>query len=157
MKNRKFSETQFREAVAKSKSIHQTLINLGLCAEGGAYRAFHNAQKEFNCDTSHFTGQGWNKGFTFEPKKPLSAYLNNEFSINSYRLKSRLIKEGIFISKCAICSSTEWLGKAIPLELDHIDGNHENNNLKNLRLVCPNCHAQTPNHAGKNKGKGKYS
>lgn len=43
------------------------------------------------------------------------------------------------------------MGQPIPLELDHIDGNHQNNALQNLRLLCPNCHALTPTFRDKNK------
>jgi len=43
----------------------------------------------------------------------------------------------------------EWLGQPIPLELDHKDGNHSNNDLSNLRLLCCNCHAQTDNWRGR--------
>jgi hypothetical protein len=57
---------------------------------------------------------------------------------------------------CAVCRGLEWLGKKIPLELDHIDGNHKNNVESNLRLICPNCHAQTETYKNKNKGKGRH-
>lgn len=45
---------------------------------------------------------------------------------------------------------TEWNGKPIPLELHHKDGNHYNNDLTNLEVLCPNCHAQTDNCSCKN-------
>lgn len=45
----------------------------------------------------------------------------------------------------------------IPIELDHIDGNPENNKSDNLRLICPNCHAQTPTYKGRNIGKVRNS
>ena len=57
--------------------------------------------------------------------------------------------------QCSICKLTEWIGNPIPLELDHIDGNHTNNKRSNVRLICPNCHAQTDNYKGKNKGNGR--
>ena len=46
--------------------------------------------------------------------------------------------------KCECCKLSEWLGKIIPLELEHTDGNRKNNTRENLKLLCPNCHAQTP-------------
>lgn len=57
--------------------------------------------------------------------------------------------------KCETCGLSEWMGSKIPLEMDHMDGNHKNNSLSNLRLLCPNCHAQTDTWKSKNKGKGR--
>jgi len=45
-----------------------------------------------------------------------------------------------------------WMKKQIPLEIDHIDGHCTNNERSNLRLICPNCHAQTDTYKGKNIG-----
>lgn len=56
---------------------------------------------------------------------------------------------------CEICKHAEWNNQPIPLEMDHKDGNHKNNNFENLRLICPNCHAQTPTYKSKNKGNGR--
>jgi predicted nucleic acid-binding Zn ribbon protein len=58
--------------------------------------------------------------------------------------------------KCEVCGMTEWMGQLAPLELDHKDGDPTNNELDNLRLICPNCHAQTENYKGRNKGNGRY-
>lgn len=58
--------------------------------------------------------------------------------------------------QCESCSNTSWNDKPIPLEMDHVDGNSENNNLDNLRIICPNCHAQTDTYKGKNRGNGRH-
>lgn len=70
----------------------------------------------------------------------------------SNKLRIRLISEGIFEHKCNNCLNIEWLGKPIPLELEHKDGNSTNHILDNLELLCPNCHAFTDTYRGKNKG-----
>lgn len=57
--------------------------------------------------------------------------------------------------KCEICGITEWMGQIVPLVMDHIDGNAENNLFTNLRLVCGNCDMQLPTYKSKNKGNGR--
>lgn len=144
MKLHKYTEHQLREAVASSKSVRQTLKKLGVAPYGGNYDVFWKAARHLSLDTSHFTGQGWNAGKTFPPKRELQSYLNNDHSISSHKLKIRLLREGVFSRQCVRCCLTKWLDEPIPLELDHVDGNRRNNNLSNLRLLCPNCHASTP-------------
>ena len=63
-------------------------------------------------------------------------------SVRGNVIKEKLIADGIKERKCEECKNTEWMGNPIPLELHHKDGDHYNNNLKNLALLCPNCHAQ---------------
>lgn len=58
---------------------------------------------------------------------------------------------------CSICRKTKWNRLPIPLVMDHIDGNSDNWNLANLRLICGNCDMQTPTYKAKNKGKGRFS
>jgi|LakMenEpi03Aug12_release.lakeMendotaPanAssembly.Ray.scaffolds.fasta_scaffold1126710_1 hypothetical protein len=84
-----------------------------------------------------------------ESSTPTSYYLESTQAISSYKLKRRLIRDGYKLAKCEICGLTEWNGLPAPLELDHINGLHSDNRLENLRIVCPNCHAQTPTNSGK--------
>lgn len=147
-----YTEQEFRQAVKESRSIRQTLQKLGVKPAGGNYRVFRKFAKKYNVDTSHFTGQAHNRGKRYI-NTPTEKYLSNEVSVQSYRLKNRLLKEGILKHVCSRCNNTVWNKQPIPLELDHIDGNHQNNQLPNLRLLCPNCHAQTSNYRGKNKRK----
>ena len=52
---------------------------------------------------------------------------------------------------CALCNRITWRGQPITLEIDHIDGDWENNRPENLRALCPNCHSQTDTYKAKNK------
>ena len=73
---------------------------------------------------------------------------------------SKLIKRRIILKeqnyKC-LCGIDEWNGSKLVLQLDHIDGNRNNENRENLRILCPNCHSITPTYAGKNKIRIKIS
>lgn len=68
------------------------------------------------------------------------------------KVKEYLLAQGHI---CNECKNSEWMGKLITLEMDHIDGNYENNNLTNTRLLCPNCHSLTDTYKIKNKGHGR--
>lgn len=56
--------------------------------------------------------------------------------------------------KCTECNiDNNWNNKELLLELDHIDGNKNNNIRENLRWICPNCHSQTNTFRNKNPHK----
>jgi Zn finger protein HypA/HybF involved in hydrogenase expression len=147
-----YSIEEFKKAVEESFSIAQALTKLGLSPRGGNYRVFKKFEKLYGIDTSHFTGQGHLKGKTHKfNTTPLSEILVKDYEYNSHKLRRRLIVEGIKEHRCECCGLNEWLDEPIPLELDHIDGDHYNNTLENLKILCPNCHAKTPTYRGKNK------
>ena len=146
-----YSEEDLREAVKTSTSIRQVLDKLNIVPAGGNYQTTNRRIQKLDIDTSHFTGQAWNKGKVIGPKRPIEEYLKENSVVQSFRLKNRLLLEGIKQHKCECCGITEWNKKPAPLELDHINGNHHDNRLENLRILCPNCHAQTDTYRGKNK------
>ena len=76
---------------------------------------------------------------------PLEKILKKNSSYNRGHLKNRLIKQGLLKNECYVCFIKIWNNKKIVFELDHIDGVYNNNELSNLRLICPNCHSQTIN------------
>lgn len=103
----------------------------------------HNIIINENIKTIHNTNN-------FE-RKNINEYLKYGSTIGTSKLKNLLIKNGYKAEKCEKCENTEWLGKKIPLQLHHIDGDRKNNKLENLQLLCPNCHSLTDNFCGKNK------
>lgn len=148
----KRTKEDYENAAKNSESISNMCKILGLVPKGGNYKTIHDKIKKYNIDISHFLGQGWNKGLKFKPNKGLSLekILVENSTYQSFKLKNRLLEEGLKECKCEKCNNTEWLGKPIPLELHHINGDRTDNRFENLQILCPNCHAQTDNYRGKN-------
>ena len=78
----------------------------------------------------------------------------NQPFLANHALKKILITSGREY-KCNNCNITEWNGKPINLDLDHINGDTFDNTLENLRFLCPNCHSQTNTYKGRNVNSGK--
>jgi hypothetical protein len=146
-----YSEQELRDAVKSSGSLRQVLQKLNIVAAGGNYETTKRRISRYGIDTSHFHGQLWSKGKSLGSRRPIEEYLVEGKLVQSHKLKLRLISEGLKQHKCECCGITEWNGQPTPIELDHIDGNRYNNTIENLRILCPNCHAQTDTYRGKNK------
>lgn len=80
--------------------------------------------------------------------RPASEYLYKGSQLASHKLKIKLLREGIKLSQCEICGLSIWNNQPIPLELHYKDGDHYNNELENLQILCPNCHTQQENNSG---------
>ena len=126
------------EAVAKSRNWSEVCRLLGIEPATGAQTHVSRRAKKWGIDWSHFTGR---PSVPQKRKQPIDAYLTNQLPIRSHSLREKLIASGRKEHKCEKCGLTEWLGEPIPLELDHIDGNHWNNADENVWVICPNCHA----------------
>lgn len=69
---------------------------------------------------------------------------------NRNHLKQRLFDAGLKSRVRESCGLSQWRGRPIPLALHHVNGDRHDNRLENLQILCPNCHGQTDNWAGKN-------
>ncbi|MBR6252396.1 MAG: HNH endonuclease [Clostridia bacterium] len=97
----------------------------------------------------------------FEYKEYIAAWKNGV--ITGMRGKYQLsmhIRRYIFEKYNNKCSQCGWskMNKytmMIPLEIEHKDGNYENNSEENLILLCPNCHSLTSTYKGANRNNGR--
>ena len=148
---RNFSEEEIRKIVSESISIREVAKKLGYAPNGGGTAKQLKAMfVEFNIDTSHFKGQGWNKeNYNYDSFKEGTVKKNGKTTLKPLiHLRGR---------KCENCGLEEWLGQPINLEIHHIDGDRLNNDLSNLILLCPNCHSYTDNFRRKSKQKREVS
>jgi len=125
------------DVIQNAKSVHSIaglLKSLGLRMAGGNYINMKRKLQLLNVDTSHWTGQAWNRDAQL---KDYSDYKDAE------HIKRHLKK--VRGSGCELCGLDTWRDQPILLELHHIDGDRTNNQESNLELLCPNCHSTTGN------------
>lgn len=145
MKN-KYLKENFSSVIAESFSYSEVCKKLGLKEGSSNNKTIKKYIELYQLDTTHFTGQRWNKGISHDKKTsliPIEDILKKDTRYSSDALKKRLLKEGLKEDKCEICGDSECL------ELHHINGDHYDNRLENLQILCIKCHYKTPNYRGR--------
>lgn len=140
------NKQELEQIVKESSSYADVCRALEVLPRGSNYARVKKLIKDL--DISHFNKGAWNKGRKIKSasyqKAPIQQVLiENSPHTNSGKLRVRLIKEELKENKCEICGCTE------SLELHHINGNHQDNRLENLQILCANCHRKTDNFRGK--------
>jgi hypothetical protein len=107
----------------------------------------------------------WSKGKTSLTDSRLGSSFEEIFCKNSVvasaHIRKLVLKENLKEYKCSNekCSiMAVWNDEPLALHLDHVDGDRRNNELSNLRWLCPNCHSQTETYSNKRGRKaGTYN
>lgn len=153
------SKEELQELLNKSSTYMEILRYVGIKTSSSTI-TLKRIIKEYGLDTTQFE---LNKEEFFKQvvnNKSSNTYniydkLKKGTKISSYKLKNKLIEFGLKEEKCEICGITEWLGKPVKFHLHHKDGDHYNNELSNLQILCPNCHSMTDNYGVYNSNRYK--
>lgn len=153
--NRVFiSDGDFINLWENSTSISQILKSMGLSIYGANYKMAKEravslglSKENLGINIKNEKTQDYEKYF----QRSLITILQKNTRVDSRSLLSRLSNLGLFDKICSECSITSYHGREIVFELDHIDGDHMNNELDNLRVLCHNCHTQTDTYGSKKR------
>jgi len=142
----KYTREMLQKAASVSESYKGVLRELGVLNYSGSMGTHIKKRLlELEIDTSHFKGLGSNQGKRPVNRKTAKDILKDGYTARAkaHHLRRALLESGV-PHTCAKCElGAEWQGQDLVLPVDHIDGDWSNNNLDNLRFLCPNCHSQT--------------
>lgn len=150
-----FSEEEVRLAAEHSKSRTEMMRILGIRQGGGGYQALDFWCRKYNIKPPVFT-----TGAKNIERHQFVAMTDEEWFVDGKRRtgqhsKSRMIKLGIsdICNECGMLPV--WNERPLTLQVDHINGDRWDNRLENLRILCPNCHAQTKTYANTGRRKAR--
>jgi len=157
-------------AVARELGVSPAMIayharRLGLPADPRFARRHDWAEVQAYYDAGHslaqcqerfgFAKQSWNDAVRRGAVVPRPRAMPVEELLGGRRgrwhVKARLFRLGLKENRCERCGLHEWRGAPLSMALHHVNGDGDDNRLENLELLCPNCHSQTANFAGRKR------
>lgn len=148
---KKWKKENLLNAINRSNCHSDILRNIGLKINSGNFQTLNRYCKSYGIDIRNLKlNYDFSKSSGRNRMKDEDVYVENSTYTSTYHLKNRLIKSGILKDECCKCGNKgEWMGQELALQLDHKNGIRDDNRIKNLRILCPNCHSQTKTYSGK--------
>ena len=147
----KMDKQQLQKLVNECNSFSEVLRKMGRSVSGDAVKMLKEKLDLYNISYLFLNNNN------VASQIPLEQILVKNMPYSSQTLKKRLIKASLKENKCECCGiGPEWNGKPLVLQLDHINGDHNDNRLENLQILCPNCHTQTETFGNKRSKKHYY-
>jgi 5-methylcytosine-specific restriction endonuclease McrA len=137
----RFTDTQLEEMLKDSHSMWEFAQKVGYTNKSSAvYRSIKKQLSERGFNLANYPALAKRLGSTTPLQQSEIFSLNRRVDVRM--LRKRLIDAGL-PHECSSCGISEWLGKEITLQVDHVNGVNSDNRVENLRFLCPNCHTQT--------------
>ena len=124
----------FVKAIEQTQSMAEAAKILGM-----SYDTFRKYAQKFGLFNPNQSGTSIKKPKVYKSREDI-------FRVFDYNVGRQTVKNWYLLDheyKCNHCGISEWNGKHLSLELEHINGNNRDNRLENIELLCPNCHSQT--------------
>lgn len=140
---------KLRAEADKSRSFCELIKRLGMTVNTSSYRRLRKFVDDYGVDVSHFTHMGNQNAKGVSNEQLFTKGTSHSFTT----VKRRVIRDKLIpMDRCAICGMEPfWNGKPLTFRLDHINGNHYDNRLENLRFICANCDSQLNTFCHKNR------
>lgn len=143
----------FEALVMESPSVSAILGRVGLVNKGGNQATVWKRINHLGIQTPHLVrGRGQNTSARPSQAVPLDEIIQGFHP--DYRtglLKHRLFAAGLKENQCEECEVDSWCSKPLVCQLEHVNGDSRDHRFENLKILCPNCHSQTPTFAGRNR------
>jgi hypothetical protein len=121
-------------------------------------QAYYDTVRSYRKCIAHFgfTTASWWKAVKTKRvvSRPTKVWTTEEALANSrsrITIKRHLLRAGIIVNRCDWCGLSEWRGRPLSIQIDHVNGIRDDHRIENLRMLCPNCHSQTDTFAAKNR------
>ena len=146
-----YSKKEFEQIIKGSANHAEALRKMGFStAHGANIKTLKRYIEKYEIDCSHFDQYKTKEKLTHTDEE----IFKKDSRVSQHCLRARYLKNNYTKYECAICGQgPEWNGKPLTLTLDHINGKNNDNELSNLRWVCPNCDRQLDTFGYKNISK----